>query len=218
MKKLKKLKHEIRPEDQILYIQNASDLFECNVPVEYVTSKSGEYPLGAVEVWTWQFQVTNDWNSLKAVAHALGHGMSELSPMDDDARFYSQYGLHFPHHNNRPNYSKPCLFISESTIGYRAIWGLTTDAFQQHLHTNAALGWSIDVYQLSPDLPDGGFLIQSASSAATLMAEKTIDRWTITCSAPVQPDSDQIIGKGYFHAFQSAYQWYHWRTSNAAKK
>lgn len=174
---------------------------------------------------TWSFEVPDTKDGVMTVARALGHGMADLSPMydDDDLRIAlnDAYGIRLKkvqhHEGDQASYEqtmickKPVLIISPDTIGYRCVWGSVLETYGASASTDPeeAEGedWSVDFYELHPGMKDGGCLVQSGSSSATVMAEKSGDTWTVTLTLPML-DSGKIIGRSYESAFRGAYKWY----------
>lgn len=160
------------------------------------------------------FKVPDAELGVMAVARALGFGMSEVSASDQDAARYEEFGISF-RKNGRPKYSQPVLLMSSETMAYREIAGGLRAAADRTLVTyddwNDELGcgdvWTLDAFRLQPGMDDGWALVQSASSCATVKAEKHGKVWTITLTMPVLPNGKKT-GYGYKAVFDSAKAWY----------
>lgn len=160
---------------------------------------------------SWQFRVKDSTAGIKAVAIALGNGMPNLSTSDECAEEYHTLGVEFAEEGCKHflRFHQPNLFFASASSGFRAIWGSDLNRRIQvaELDTWEEEGWSLDVYKLRPNLPNGGFLVQSGNSCAFVMAEKRGSTWTITLTMPITPDG-KLVGSVYQANFHAARRWY----------
>lgn len=193
-KVLKESNKMILPEDAITY----------GCPSRIVCAKTGRYDLGELKVQPYGFVVPDNEFGVKAVAAALGHGMSNVSRSHDAecVAMYEKYGLRGS--GKTCSFEEPILLLADETRGYRAAWGgVAEEARLGCWYTCQEAGWTVDLYKLRPGLPDGGALVQSKHSAAATMARKIGDKWAIVSAMPVLPNG-QRVGKYYESAFRGA--------------
>lgn len=160
------------------------------------------------------FKVPDTDLGVMAVARALGFGMSAISSDDQDAERYGEFGITF-RENGKPKFSEPVLMMSSETMAYREIAGglrtypdrtlVTYDDWDEE--TGCGDVWTLDAFRLHPGMADGWALVQSASSCATVKAEKRGGMWTVTLTMPILPNGRKT-GYGYKACFDSAKVWY----------
>ena len=140
---------------------------------------------------------------------ALGHGMANLSMSDDCSDMYEGYGVEFAKKGSVHflRFHQPNLFLASATSGFRAAWGGIHRSFSEELTTMEEDSWTVDVYELRPNLPDGGVIVQSGNSCAFVLAEKRGQTWRLTLTMPVTP-SGKPVGSEYSTAFHTARRWY----------
>lgn len=184
-----------------------------------VAVKTKGYKLADLRVKSWSFEVPDSKTGVMAVAKALGHGMADLSPALGNQEAHDElqknYGIKLKkvkRHSEFTSYGQgmtceePVLAISPDTLGYRCVWGGVLEAYDPTAELSSD-GLSMHFYKLHPGMKDGGCLVQSASSSATILARKSGGIWTVTLIMPMLGNG-RTVGKSYDSAFRGAYKWY----------
>ncbi len=193
----------------ILTSEDSREAKSYGYKVDTVKVRDGELKLGDLSLESWEFKVPDDKLGIKAVAAALGYGMPNVSSSDSEEakEAYTDWGMK-KNRNGFIFFNEPVVLLADQTAGYREIWGGVAEASEGYLTVDEDLGWYTDVYMLRTNLPDGGILVQSSSSAAYIIAEKNGTIWTLTLTMPVLADGTPV-GSSYQSMFRGAFNWYH---------
>ncbi|MDE7407474.1 MAG: hypothetical protein K2M76_03550, partial [Muribaculaceae bacterium] len=189
-----------------------------------VKSRAGEVNLTDLQVQSWSFEVPDTKTGVMTVVKAFRHGKTELSPLLGNTELLDTlqeaygfslkevpcYGFAPVAHEWLASCQDPVLIISPQAPNYYCLWGGVLDTYNASICVDpdeSEDDWSADFYQFHKGMKDGGCLMQSATSSATIMAKKHINRWTITLTMPTL-DNGNSVGKDYEAIFRFAYNGY----------
>ena len=157
------------------------------------------------------FSVPDDPLGIRTVVLACGFGFPRIKQEDDCVTEYAKLGISW-RKDGLVTFRESAVAISPQTRGYRAVWGLEQRAFIGTVYINSTdeakqIGRRHDVYQLLPNLPSGGILLQSSFSGAIIEASKVGDMWILRLLLPIT-DHGECAGDSYGKIYLDAYDYF----------
>lgn len=194
-----KITATIRHEAEENFFSYGSALYMCG------------YDLGPDHRIGYEFEVPDNELGISTVARALGYGMSLYKPTSNAAK---ELGASI-NSEGKMDCTYPNLFMSPDTCYYKEVWGGVRAAFDSSIpiwNGNDEPLWTTDVYRLRTNLENGGAMVESYSSSASITTEKRGNRWILTLNLPIV-SHDEKVGAYYQERFHDAYQWYQHQVS-----